>query len=223
MARGSAIDPVLLALVFAGALLAHSGVNLLNEYFDFRSGLDLQTRRTPFSGGSGALPVHPEAAQSVLLAGCIAVLLVVLVGVMLMLRTGPGLLPLGAVGILIVVIYTTVINRWPFVCLAAPGLGFGVLMVIGTHYVLTAGYTDAPWLAAAVPFLLTNNLLLLNQYPDLEADAAAGRRHFPLVYGLRAANIVYGIFCWRVQRSSCPVLLQEASLWPVWLLCCRYR
>ncbi|MFW2438612.1 MAG: prenyltransferase, partial [Arenicellales bacterium] len=46
----------LLMLVLLGALLAHISVNALNEYSDFRSGLDLTTTRTQFSGGSGALP-----------------------------------------------------------------------------------------------------------------------------------------------------------------------
>ncbi|WP_288372886.1 prenyltransferase [uncultured Marinobacter sp.] len=53
-------------LVFIGAILAHAAVNLLNEYEDFVSGLDLTTSRTPFSGGSGALPETPSAAKRVL-------------------------------------------------------------------------------------------------------------------------------------------------------------
>ncbi|MAK74397.1 MAG: prenyltransferase, partial [Pseudomonadales bacterium] len=43
-------------LVLLGALAAHGAVNVLNEYADFHSGLDLHTERTPFSGGSGYLP-----------------------------------------------------------------------------------------------------------------------------------------------------------------------
>src|SRR5512138_3455842 len=39
-----------------GLLVAHAAVNIFNEYFDCRSGLDYRTRRTPFSGGSGAIP-----------------------------------------------------------------------------------------------------------------------------------------------------------------------
>ena len=42
-------------LVLLGALAAHVAVNALNEWGDYRSGLDLQTRRTAFSGGSGTL------------------------------------------------------------------------------------------------------------------------------------------------------------------------
>ena len=46
-----------------GAIFAHIRVNAFNEYFDFRSGLDSCTERTPFSSGSGTLPGKPEFAQ----------------------------------------------------------------------------------------------------------------------------------------------------------------
>ena len=54
---GLALD--LLLLIVVGALAAHVAVNALNEYQDFKSGLDNITRRTPFSGGSGTLPDRP--------------------------------------------------------------------------------------------------------------------------------------------------------------------
>ena len=68
-------------LVFIGAVLAHAAVNLLNEYEDFVSGLDDITQRTPFSGGSGALPEIPSAARRVLLAGLGTLALVIAIGV----------------------------------------------------------------------------------------------------------------------------------------------
>src|SRR4030042_4202682 len=43
-------------LAFFGLLLCHISVNVLNDYFDYTSGIDLEVRRTPFSGGSGILP-----------------------------------------------------------------------------------------------------------------------------------------------------------------------
>src|SRR4030042_5008663 len=56
-------------LAFLGLLLCHIGVNVLNDYFDYRSGIDLKTRRTPFSGGSGILPAGLLGARSVYLFG----------------------------------------------------------------------------------------------------------------------------------------------------------
>ncbi len=49
-------------LILIGALSAYISVNAFNEYFDFKSGLDFKTERTPFSGGSGTLPAQPGLA-----------------------------------------------------------------------------------------------------------------------------------------------------------------
>jgi 1,4-dihydroxy-2-naphthoate octaprenyltransferase len=183
----------LLFLCLLGALLAHISVNALNEYADFRSGLDLATLRTPFSGGSGALPRHPEMARAVLVLGVTTLLGVILVGLYFLRHYGLDLLPVGLAGLLLVLGYTGWINRHPFICLVAPGLGFGILMVVGTQFVLQGSYSALSLLAAVVPFFLVNNLLLLNQYPDIEADRNAGRRHFPITYGTGVSSGVYAI------------------------------
>ena len=64
-------DPASAALALLGALSAHAAVNLHNEWHDFRSGLDASTRRTPFSGGSGALVANPSAARATLPAAAL--------------------------------------------------------------------------------------------------------------------------------------------------------
>lgn len=193
VANKAPVDWSLLVLCLLGALLAHVSVNALNEYADFRSGLDLATVRTPFSGGSGALPQHPEMAYAVLVLGVVALLGVILVGLYFLQQYGLALLPIGLTGLLLVVTYTGWINRHPFICLVAPGLGFGILMVVGTQYVLQGEYSALSLLAAVVPFFLVNNLLLLNQYPDIEADRDAGRRHFPITYGTGISSGVYAV------------------------------
>lgn len=186
--------PLLLPVaVWAGALLAHISVNMFNEYFDFKSGLDLKTSRTPFSGGSGALPADPGAANATLVLAVITLVLTCSIGLYLMLERGFGILPVGLAGVLLVYFYTNWINKTPWLCLIAPGFGFGILMVTGADYVLTGQYSFTAFFIALVPFFLTNNLLLLNQYPDVEADAATGRRTFPIVYGVAASNVAYVI------------------------------
>ena len=194
VAKQGLLEPYLLILALLGALLAHIGVNTLNEYYDFRSGLDLSTERTPFSGGSGALPQHPEAEVAVLAVGLAATAATFLIGVFFLWKQGPGIVPIGIAGVLLMVTYTNWINRRPYLCLIAPGAGFGFLMVVGTQYVLQGAFTLQPWIVAAIPFFLVNNLLLLNQYPDIQADAKAGRNHFPIAYGIQASNRVYGFF-----------------------------
>ena len=66
-----------------GALCCHVSVNAFNEYYDFRSGLDARTRRTPFSGGSGTLPGKPELAGQALATAVVTHLAVVAVAVVL--------------------------------------------------------------------------------------------------------------------------------------------
>lgn len=184
----------LLLLAFLGALLAHVSVNTFNEYLDFRSGLDLMTRRTPFSGGSGALPDNPDAARTVLVVGVASFIAVMTIGLFLAWKCGMMILPIGVAGLALIATYTNRINRHPWLCLIAPGCGFGFLMVGGTHYVLSGTTALYPWIVGAVPFFMTNNLLLLNQYPDIQPDARAHRRHLPIAYGIANSNLLYAVF-----------------------------
>ncbi len=189
-----AINLSLLLLALLGALFAHISVNVLNEYCDFKSGLDLTTHRTAFSGGSGALPGHPEIAGIVLTVGVIALLATAAIGGFFIWTSGPGIVPIGMMGVLLIVSYTEWVNRRPLLCLIAPGLGMGFLMVVGTQFVLQGEHAPLAWVVSAVPFFLVNNLLLLNQYPDIQADTRVGRKNFPIVYGVNLGNGVYAVF-----------------------------
>jgi 1,4-dihydroxy-2-naphthoate octaprenyltransferase len=173
---------------------AHVSVNVLNEYFDFKSGLDATTRRTPFSGGSGTLQEYPELSRQALVMGLIALAITALIGLYFLSIRGLSLLAIGLLGLIITVVYTPWLTRNPILCLIAPGTGFGPLLVIGTVFVLTGEYTWTAFIASLVPFFLVNNLLLLNQFPDVEADQAVGRRHVPIVIGRKASSVVYGVF-----------------------------
>lgn len=209
-------DAHVLAWVLVGALLAHISVNLLNEYLDFRSGLDLLTQRTPFSGGSGSLPEQPNAARVVLWGGVVTLLATAAVGLYLTFLSGWWLLPIGVLGLLLVAFYTQPINRMPWLCLISPGLGFGVLMVLGTHYALASSVNALVIVASLVPFFMVNNLLLLNQFPDVQADEQVGRRHLAIVSGMAVATRVY-----LVMTLCVPVLLLLGivlSLWSVWIV-----
>ena len=184
----------MLTLALLGALLAHISVNTLNEYFDFKSGLDLETIKTQFSGGSGALPQNPNMVGTVLTVAVTSSIALFMIGSFFVWLYGTGIVPIGITGLVLITTYTGWINKHPFICLIAPGLGFGFLMVAGTQFVLQGQYTALSWLVAVVPFFLVNNLLLLNQYPDIKADANAGRNHFPIAYGVNRSNMVYGFF-----------------------------
>ncbi len=107
---------------------------------------------------------------------------------------GLYLLPLGLAGLLIIYLYTKWITRNPLICLIAPGLGFGPLMVVGTHFALTGQYSWTAVTASLIPFFLVNGLLLLNQFPDVEADLSIGRKHFPITIGRRKSSLIYIAF-----------------------------
>jgi 1,4-dihydroxy-2-naphthoate octaprenyltransferase len=197
--------------------MAHISVNMLNEYHDFKSGLDLITERTPFSGGSGSLPAKPEVAGKVLSVALVSLMLTAAIGIYLISIRGLDLVYLGLFGLLVVLAYTPLLNKHPLACLIAAGAGFGPVMVLGTEIALAGEPTLLASIASLVPFFLVNNLLLLNQYPDIEADKRAGRNHVLIAYGRLTGAKVYALF----NTTSCLVfaltLYLVSASWQ-WLL-----
>jgi 1,4-dihydroxy-2-naphthoate octaprenyltransferase len=179
------------ALCILGAVAAHISVNALNEYFDFKSGLDAKTRRTPFSGGSGTLPANPQAAGYAFITGIVGLAVVAAIGAIFTIQRGWGIVPLGLLGMLVIYIYTFWLLKFPFLSLISPGLGFGTLVVMGTDFVLTGSFSFPGFLVSLVPFFLVNNLLLLNQFPDVEADRTTQRRHYPITIGRKASAKIF--------------------------------
>lgn len=184
--------PIFLALF--GGLCAHLSVNTFNEYFDYRNGLDSKTTRTLFSGGSGVLVQYPQMAPFALLLALGSLGITIGIGIFFLFKRGIGLLPIGLLGILTIFFYTPWITRHPWICLIAPGFGFGTCMVLGTHFVITGSYSLEALAGSFVPFFLVNDLLLLNQFPDVEPDREVGRRHFVIVFGRRKSALVYAVF-----------------------------
>jgi 1,4-dihydroxy-2-naphthoate octaprenyltransferase len=132
-------------------------------------------------------------AQQVYLFGLVSLIGVGAIGIYFTIEYGWKILPLGVAGMLVVYLYTTHITRNPLLCAIAPGLGFGPLMVVGTYFTQTGEYSVTAGLASLVPGFLVSNLLLLNQFPDVEADKVASRRHIPIAYGRRFSARVYAV------------------------------
>lgn len=176
-----------------GLLLTHISVNTLNDYFDYRSGVDLATRRTPFSGGSGILPAALLSPKQVFWLGVSSFLLAVLIGVFFVLTRGWLLLPLLLLAAVCVLFYTPVILKMPWPEWVA-GLGLGVLPILGLYFAQAAQYNWHAVIAAVPSGILVHNLLLLNEFPDTEADRQAGRRTLPIIMGGARASLVYSVF-----------------------------
>lgn len=190
-------------LATIGLLLAHISVNTLNDYFDYKTGIDLATRRTPFSGGSGILPAGLLLPRHVFRLGMGAFLVAVPIGIYFVVVSGWPLLPLLVVAGVCILFYTPHITRtpWPE---WSPGVGMGTLPVLGAYFIQTSSYTPLAAVMAAVPSgILVHNLLLLSECPDVEADRGGGRKTLPVILGVRRATILYSaltvaVYAWIV-------------------------
>jgi 1,4-dihydroxy-2-naphthoate polyprenyltransferase len=182
---------MLLALI--GLVLCHMSVNILNDYYDFKSGVDLQTFKTPFNGGSGLLPAGIITPAQAGRYGLACFLLATPIGIFFTLATGWQLLPLLIVGAVCIIFYTSLILKTDFPEWS-PGVGLGILPALGAYYV-QAGHYSWPALIASVPSgFLVLNLLLLNEFPDAEADTIAHKRTLPITLGKNKAAVVYSSF-----------------------------
>lgn len=165
-----------------GLVLTHISVNTLNDYFDYKSGVDLKTRVTPFSGGSGILKAGLLQPRQVLTMGIVTLLLAAPIGIYFIVVQGWLLLPLLIIAALCVVFYTPVIleRRWPE---WSAGLGLGMLPVLGAYFAQAGTYSWPAFFGAVPSFILVHNLLLLNEFPDVEADSSGGRKTLPITMG----------------------------------------
>jgi len=177
-------------LATLGLLFAHAAVNIFNEYFDVRSGLDFKTRRTPFSGGSGAIPGGLLTLREALWLGIGCLVFIVPIGVFFTAVKGWMLMPLLVLAVLLIIFYTPLILKMGYPEWS-PGLGLGILPVMGAYFIHTGEYTLTALIASMPSYFLVHNLLLLNEFPDVEADITVGRRTLPIVAGKRRAAIVF--------------------------------
>jgi 1,4-dihydroxy-2-naphthoate octaprenyltransferase len=177
-------------LSLLGLLLLHISVNLLNEYFDYKTGVDFHTRRTPFSGGSGNLPAGLLEPASVFRVGVISFALAVPIGIYFLAIRGLALLPILLLGSICVLLYTPFLSRlgWPEFW---AGLGLGNLPVLGAYFIQTGHYTLDAVFASIPSWILVHNLLFLNELPDVEADGVGRKRTLPRVMGMGKASRLY--------------------------------
>jgi 1,4-dihydroxy-2-naphthoate octaprenyltransferase len=163
------------------ALLAHAGVNVLNDYYDALNGTDaINTERVfPYTGGSrfiqnGVLTLAQTARFGVALFAA-----VMLAGIWLAANSGNGLLVIGLSGLVIGWGYSAAPLRLNSrgageLCVL---IGFA-LIVLGADYVQRHAFSLTPVFASISYALLVTNVLYINQFPDRKADAAAGKRHW---------------------------------------------
>jgi 1,4-dihydroxy-2-naphthoate octaprenyltransferase len=177
-------------LTVVGLLLAHTSVNVLNDYFDYQSGIDTDTTPTAFSGGSGILTQGLLNPRSVYLFGIGCLAAAFPIGIYLTYTSGWQLLPLIFLGGGIIYFYTPYLTKWLIGELIA-GLGLGSLPVLGTYFIQTGSYSIEAFVVSLAPGFLTANLLFLNEFPDVEADKKGGRYNLVIALGKRKASRLY--------------------------------
>lgn len=213
-----AFNALHLVLALIGGLLIHGCVNILNDYTDWVRGTDKLVVRTPFSGGSGLIKAGMLTPKQVLVEGIVTFLIALAIGIYFI-AVYPVLLWVVAAGGLLTVLYTPILTK-TVITEIFPGLGLGVIPVIGAYVVMQpAGdvtvSAELMWLSVPAGILVAA-LLWINELPDIKADTATGRKHAVLLLGTRNAAIGYGVLIVLTYVSIIvPVIL---GVLPVWAL-----
>jgi len=177
-------------LAMFGSILVHMTVNVINDYHDYVDGIDLNTQRTPFSGGSGVLPLNLLKPRQAFWFGTICLLMAMVIGFYFVMVKGWALFPLLLLAGFAAYFYNVYLSKW-FMGEIFAGVGFGPLLVLGSYYAQTGRYSWETLVASLAPGILTSNLLFLNEFPDWEADRKGGRRHFVISLGKKDASYLF--------------------------------
>ncbi|MEN8127342.1 MAG: 1,4-dihydroxy-2-naphthoate octaprenyltransferase [Planctomycetota bacterium] len=204
----------LFPLILLASLLIHAGTNLVNEYFDYKKGVD----RPGTYGSSRALVDHLVSPEPVFLVGMGCFSLAACIGFVFILIHGWPILVLGVVGMLGGFFYTATPLAYKYL-----GLGdifvfilMGPLMVIGSFYVLTGTYDHRVLLVSLPVGCLVAAILSGNNLRDITHDTAAGIRTTATILGFRLARYEYTAL---VAGAYVAVLAMVASqILPLWSL-----
>ncbi len=183
-------------LVLVGVPLFNAGTNLANDYYDHKTGNDeINTKVTPFSGGSRVIQNRVIPPQHILIGSFLFFGLGSIIGLYLNAVT-PGnlVLYLGIFGLLTGFFYTAapILIGYRGIGEFVVGLNLGTLTIIGTYYVQAHSLSwSAFWISLPIGFLVAA-ILYINQFPDYEADKAVNKRHLVVILGKRKA--VYGYY-----------------------------
>jgi len=185
----------LFLLTLLGASLIQIATNMLNDYFDFKSGNDLQVKhQNPFAGGARVLTAGLIKPSTHLLVSSICLVVGCLIGFYFIYMFGLTLLFwLGLVGAVSSIFYVGPPFKLAYrgVGELIVGLNFGPVMVLGAYYVQAGTLSLVPFLASIPIGLLIAAVLWINEFPDMDADGAVGKRTLVLRLGYSKSVGVY--------------------------------
>jgi 1,4-dihydroxy-2-naphthoate octaprenyltransferase len=209
----SAVWPAAVACL-GFALLVQIGTNFANDYYDHIKGADTAERVGPRRAVASGL-VSPEVMKAAMM---IVFMFAFIMGLSLLKYGGWPLLVIGVTSIVCGVAYTG--GPYP---LGYNGLGdvfvfifFGLVAVCATFFV-QAGYVSEPAIICAVGIgLLAANILVVNNYRDVETDRRAGKRTLVVRFGKNFARIQFGVSLF--VALTIPLHLLRMGFKPVVLL-----
>ncbi|HDZ26523.1 hypothetical protein LCGC14_1124940 [marine sediment metagenome] len=178
-------------LTLLAGLLLHAGTNVLNDYFDHKSGNDNINREfvRPFSGGSRMIQLGLLTPLEVLTGGFLFFFLGGSIGIYLVLERGMFILLLGLIGFISGMFYS-----WPRLNWGSRGIGellvginYGVLMTLGAFYVQTQKIALEPVIASLPIAFLITAVLYINEFPDYQADKKVGKKTLVVRLGRKKA------------------------------------
>lgn len=177
-----------------GGILLHAGTNIINDYFDYKSGNDQMNKEyiRPFTGGSRLIQKGLLSPGEVLFQALVYFCLGSLIGIYLYFKFGPVILYLGVIGVVSGFFYTAPPFYWVSRGIGEllVGLNFGILMALGAYYVQTQVLRWSVAFAAIPVTLLISAVLYINEFPDYLADKIVGKN--TLVVRLGRENAVWG-------------------------------
>jgi 1,4-dihydroxy-2-naphthoate polyprenyltransferase len=188
----AAIDPLYAILTYIGVIFLHASVDLLNDYWDHKRGIDSATKRTKFSGGTGVLPENLLTPRAVYIAGIIFLVLGASIGAYFVAIRGITIAVILSFAVVAIYFYSTkIVNA---------GLGElfvaikGAMIVLGTLYVQNAVLEPTALYVGAIVGILSATVLFINSFPDYEADRSKGRRTLVIMLGRKTASAIFPIF-----------------------------
>ncbi len=205
----------LLALI--GMVFIHAGINLGNDYFDQKTDAQNKTP-TPFSGGSRVIQDGLISANDIFLASMISFFIGSSIGLYLYMQLGATVLALGIAGVFIGFFYTAPPFKFGYRGIGEimVGLGFGTIIVAGAYFV-QAGAINATALLASVPVaVLIALVLLINEFPDHDADKRTGKRTLVVILGKKNAVRIYQIMLAFVYFWTAAMVI--AGAYPIFTL-----
>jgi 1,4-dihydroxy-2-naphthoate polyprenyltransferase len=190
--RYHTIDPIYAVLTYVGVIFLHASVDLLNDYWDYKRGIDIATKRTKFSGGTGVLPENLLAPRTVYIAGLVFLILGASIGAYFILVRGVAIAIILGFAVIAIYFYSTrIVNA---------GLGElfvaikGAMIVLGSLYVQNAVLEPAAIYGGAIVGILSATVLFINSFPDYEADKSKGRRTLVIILGRKTASTIFPMF-----------------------------